>query len=499
MSEQPSSYRQIIKATSIFGGVQVFQIIIQVIRSKFIAVLLGPSGMGIAGLLTATTGLISSLTNFGLGTSAVKDVAAANTTGNEIRIATIVTVLRRWVWITGLLGSVIILFLSPWLSQLTFGNKDYTVAFMWLSITLLFQQISTGQLVLLQGMRKLQHLAKASMTGSLFGLLISVPIYYFYGIDGIVPAIILSSITTMVLSWYFASKVVIQPVVVTRARTLAEGREMLKMGLMISLSGLIGLGVAYIVRIYISHKGGVEQVGLYNAGFMIINTYVGLVFTAMGTDYYPRLAGVANDRSKTNSAINQQAEVAILILAPILAIFLVFINWIVILLYSTKFVEISGMIHWAALAIFFKAATWAIGFILLAKGASKIFFYSELASNFYLLLFNLVGYKYLGLDGLGISFLLSYIISFFQVYLIAKIKYGFAFERVFYKIFTIQVIIGILCFLTVIMISAPYSYLVGFTLIIVSTLYSLKELDKRIGLKALFPFINKISKNSKLL
>jgi len=67
--------------------------------------------------------------------------------------------------------------------------------------------------------------------------------------------------------------------------------------------------------------GGVAQVGLYNAGFMIINTYVGLVFTAMATDYYPRLAGVANDVSKTNTTINQQIEIAIIILAPILTIF----------------------------------------------------------------------------------------------------------------------------------------------------------------------------------
>ncbi len=44
MSDQQSSYRQIMKATSIFGGVQVFQIIIQIIRSKFVALYLGPMG-----------------------------------------------------------------------------------------------------------------------------------------------------------------------------------------------------------------------------------------------------------------------------------------------------------------------------------------------------------------------------------------------------------------------------------------------------------------------
>ena len=127
--EKKNSYRQIMKATSLFGGVQFFQIIISVVRSKFVAILLGPSGMGVVGLLTSTTGLISGITNLGLGTSAVKNISEANATGNEKRISTVISVLRRLVWGTGLLGAIVTLLLSPWLSQVTFGNRDYTLAF----------------------------------------------------------------------------------------------------------------------------------------------------------------------------------------------------------------------------------------------------------------------------------------------------------------------------------------------------------------------------------
>src|SRR5690554_6822319 len=130
--EQKSSYRQIVKATSLFGGVQFFQIIISVIRSKFVAILLGPAGMGVVGLLTATTGLVAGLTNFGLGTSAVKNISEAKATDNYERISTVISVVRRLVWITGILGAVVTLVFSPWLSQFTFGNKDYTIAFIWI-------------------------------------------------------------------------------------------------------------------------------------------------------------------------------------------------------------------------------------------------------------------------------------------------------------------------------------------------------------------------------
>lgn len=485
MSEQQSAYRQIVKATSIFGGVQVFQILIQIIRSKFIAVLLGPAGMGIAGLLTSTTGLIGSLTTFGLSASAVKDIAAANSTGDQNRIAVVIAVFRKLIWITGILGAVVTLVLSPWLSQLTFGNKDYTLAFVWLSITLLFSQLSAGQLVLLQGMRKLQYLAKANLTGSILGLVITIPLYYVWGIDAIVPGIIIASITSLLRSWYFSSKIEILPVKVPLNVTIHEGKAMLTMGFLISLSSLISVGASYILRIFISNTGGVEQVGLYNAGFVIINSYVGLIFTAMGTDYYPRLAAVAHSNTLCKSTINQQAEIAILILAPILMLFLVFINWLIILMYSFKFIAINDMIYWAALGIFFKASTWAIGFIFLAKGASKVFFWSELLSNSYLLIFNIIGYKLFGLKGLGISFLISYMFSFIQVFFIAKIKFQFSFDKAFVLIFVGQFLLAILCYLTVVFISKPYAYILGSLFIVISVIYSYKELDKRLEIKTL--------------
>jgi O-antigen/teichoic acid export membrane protein len=485
MSEEQSSYRQIMKATSIFGGVQVYNIIISIVRSKFIAILLGPAGMGIAGLLTSTTSFIGTLANLGLSTSAVKNIAAANTSGDSKKVGTSVSVLRHLVWITGIIGTVFTLVFAPWLSELTFGNKDYTFAFILISITVLLSEINAGQFVVLQGMRKLQYLAKANVAGVTFALLTSIPIYYVWGIKGIVPAIILSSFLTLFLSWYFSSKVKIDRVKVDRATLFSEGGDMVRMGFFLSLSSMISMATSYVVRIFISHTGGVEQVGLYNAGFSIINTYVGMVFSAMATDYFPRLSGIANDKGKTKSTINQQAEVALLILAPILTFFLIFINWVVILFYSSRFLTIDTMIHWAALGIFFKAASWPIAYLIIAKGNSKLFFYNELIVNLYMLGLNIIGYQLKGLEGLGISFFVGYLIYLIQVFIIVNRKYTFVFQKTFYEIFGIQFFLGILCFVSSKLLNPPYNYIVGSLIILISSYYSLRELNKRLGLISL--------------
>ena len=483
--ENQSSYRQIMKATSIFGGVQVFNIIIQVIRSKVVAVLLGPAGMGLMGLLTATTGIISSLTNFGLGTSAVKDIAAANNTGDEERISVVITAFRRVVWITGLVGLIVTIVLSPWLSELTFGNKQYTVAFIFLSVTLLFNQLSSGQMVLLQGMRKLKYLAKADVLGSVLGLIITLPLYYLYGIDGIVPGIIGTSLLLVMGSWYFANKVEVKKIVLTSSQTITEGKGMLRMGIMISLSGLLTVGASYVVRIFINRTGGLEHVGLYNAGFVIINTYVGMIFGAMATDYYPRLAAVAHDNNLCRKTINEQAEIGLLILSPILIIFLIFIKWMIILLYSSKFIAMDEMIYWATMGMFFKAVSWSISFLFLAKGTSKLFFWNELVTNIYLLGFNLIGYHFWGLKGLGVSFAGAYLLYMIQVYFVSKLKFEFSFSRSFINIFVIQFGLAMAGFLTIRYLEEPHTYFVGIVLIAISGCYSVIELEKRLGLLSL--------------
>ncbi|WP_422081508.1 O-antigen translocase [Ulvibacterium sp.] len=481
--KESDSYRQILRATSVFGGVQVFKIIIAIIRSKVIAILLGPGGMGIAGLLTSTLELVGSLTNFGLGVSSVKDIAAAHEGKNELRMARVVVVVRRLVWFTGILGALITFVFASWLSELAFGNTEYSTAFLWLSMALLFNQLTSGQYVLLQGMRKLKFLARASMQGSALGLLVSIPLYYYLGIEGIVPAIILTSLLTLGVTRYFSKQVKTQKVNVSFKETRVLGKGMMLMGFMLSLSGLLVVGSLYLIRIFISNTGGIEDVGLFNAGFAIMNTYVGLVFTAMATDYYPRLSGVAYDNKKATVMINQQAEIAILILAPILVVFLLFINWIVILLYSTKFASIDAMLHWMALGMFFKAGSWSIAFILLAKGASKLFFWNELIATIYGLGLNVLGYYLMGLEGLGISFLISYLLYFIQVLILANYKYKFSFHTHFYRIFGVQFSLAIICFFIIKFIPTPWGYLIGLPFIIISGWVSIVELDRRIDLK----------------
>ena len=122
-----TSYRSIFKATSLFGGVQVYQILIQILRSKIIAVLLGPMGVGVLGLFQSAHELVKQITSFGLAQSAVREVSSSYAKGSEVDIAYTISILRKLVWFTGLLGTFILLFASPIFSYTSFGSYEYIV------------------------------------------------------------------------------------------------------------------------------------------------------------------------------------------------------------------------------------------------------------------------------------------------------------------------------------------------------------------------------------
>ena len=95
-----------------------------------------------------------------------------------------------------------------------------------------------------------------------------------------------------------------------------------------SIQGILASIVSYVIRGFIQNDGGVEQVGLFQAGFVIITTYVGMVMNAISTDYYPRLAAINNDNTKCREAVSQQGEIAVMILAPMLTFCLVFMPFL---------------------------------------------------------------------------------------------------------------------------------------------------------------------------
>ena len=479
--EKRGRYRSSFSATVLFSSVQIYQIIIRIIKYKFVALFIGPAGMGIQSLLHSTTDTISAATNLGLNTSSVKTIAAANRDGDKDKIAKNVVALRRLIWITGLVGMLICAILAPLWSQTSFGNSDYTWSFVAISIIILLNQLNKGELALLQGMQQKKQLARANVIGQTLNAVMTIPLYYYFGVKAIVSVFVIGSLISLIISRYYSGKLIVVKVEMSWHETFTYGGEMIKLGFFLSLQFLMSIVVIWVIRNYVSHVGGLDEVGLYSAGTAIVANYVGLVFSAIATDYFPRLAATKSNE-EMGAAVRIQAELTLLLLAPLVVAFLVFIKPVIILLYSDKFLPIEHMMYWAVGAVLLQAMGWAMSYTLLAKAKPSYFFLNELVATIWGLPIKLLCYKYWGLTGFGMATLIVYALYLIQVLFLTKKLFGISYEFSIWKLFIVLNISGFVTVLIKLSFPVAWGYLFGGIIFLMTGLYSLYKLDKKMDL-----------------
>ncbi|MDE7396381.1 MAG: oligosaccharide flippase family protein, partial [Muribaculum sp.] len=248
MSDERSSYKSILRGMSVFGGVQVFQILINLVRGKFIAIFLGPAGSGIASLFTSASVSIQQLSSLGIPMALTREVAKDN--GSQHDIESTVRAGRRAVMLTALLGMIICGGGAWWLSKGTFGTYDYSWQFVLLSIAVAFTLLWNGDQAILQGLRKVNLLSRATLISSITGLVAGVPLYWLLGTDGIVPAMVILAVTMWIFYRHALSKTV-NTSAISRSIDYSIIKRMVVFGLILMSGQFIGSVVIYAANVYI--------------------------------------------------------------------------------------------------------------------------------------------------------------------------------------------------------------------------------------------------------
>lgn len=469
-------------------------ILLRIVRTKILAVLLGPSGVGIIGLYTSITDLVGTFAGMGVGSSGVRQIAEAAGTCDDDRIARTTITLRRAALILGAAGAVTLVVCAYPLSLITFGNSSHTWALAFLAVTIFFGAVSSGQAALIQGMRRVSHLAALSVLGALFGTLFSIPFVFFWGQQGIVPFLIATSAASIGTSWWFARKIKVTRIVMPWKDIWREARGLLNLGIVFMVTGVMTAGTMYAVQVIVVRNLGLDAAGLFQAAATLSTLYIGVILTAMGADFYPRLTAVASDDITVNRLVNEQAEVGLLLALPGIVFTLAFAPLIFQIFYSAKFLAANDVLRWYILGIFLRVICWPLAFIILAKGKGVLFFWTETIANGLHIGLAWWGVLFFGLAGAGIAFFIMYILYTTLIVLVARRLSDFAWSgnnsrRMLYAL----PLVGLM-FLVSHTLTESWSMLLGGLLTVITTFYSLKSLHGIVGPVDVKSFIKKVRK-----
>lgn len=402
--------RTIVKAMGVFGSIQVFNILCSVVRTKLVALWIGPLGMGLFAIFNSAIDMIVNIANFGMRTSATRSISMAS--DNPDKLNRISVAARRWAMWLGALGAIAMIIASPWLSEMSFGDRSHVWGYVILAIAVFANSLTLGEQAVMQGTSMLKKLAQASFYGALVGLILSIPLYYFLGEQSIVPSILCYSLSVLIFSYFIRKKGFgLQGCTLTIKDTLAIGKDFLKLGIFITLTDVVSQTSNYIFISYLNNVANTETVGYYQAGYTLIARYTGLILSALCVEYFPRLSKVAHSNMKLNIFVSQEINIALMVLTPVIVAFILFARLIITILYTDEFFIIQNFITIGIVGMVFRVFSWCMSFVVLAKGRGKMFFIIEVMDIFVFLGAYITAYHFYGLDGFGGAFILWYFIS----------------------------------------------------------------------------------------
>ncbi len=430
MTESASSYRRILKNSSIIGGSSVARVGIGLIRTKVLALILGPAGVGIASLYSGFLNTAGALATMGLGTVGTRQIAEAFSKEDAHAMA---VARRAMLWGTLLLAAAAML--AVWslrsiLARLVLGSSSYASAIGWLALGVGLLVAAAAQSALLQGMYRIGDLARVTVWAAVLNAALGIASLWKWGEHGLIGYALAGAFASPVVGYFYVSRL---PKAEEHAVAWSEIAK--------EWSALLRLGVAYVggglsltltqlwIRVFLGKSLGQAALGQYQAAWTVSTYYITFILTAMATDYYPRLTAVIHDRDGACRLVNEQSEVALLLSTPVFVAMMAMAPLAMRLLYSAQFAPAVVVLRWQVLGDVLKVASWPLGFVMLAAGNGKAFFWSESVTNLLTAVLVVLLTPLVGLRITGIAYLATYSFYLPLVYWLARRHAAFRWSR----------------------------------------------------------------------
>lgn len=412
--------RRIFGAIGVFGSVQSLSIVCAVVRAKLGAIWIGTSGTGLISLFNSTLSMMQSTSQLGISSTAVREISI--TPDNESRAAT-ARLVRSMALLLGMAGMLATAVLAPLLSQWTFGDFSQTASMAALAPVVLLSVLTAGEHAIMQSFGRLADLARSGATGAVAGVILTVPLLYFFRLDAVVPIIIIYGCTSYAaaLRWAVRLPAGRRP---TIAETWRHGRGMLSLGLYMTGGSIVATVAAYVFSTFLNRSYSTETVGIFQAGYTVANSYVGILFTASSQEFYPRISSAVASPWRTSTMISHQAWVLQSLLLPLSTLLICGCGIAVRILYSEPFVPAVPFICVAMLGMPLRALSWNMTFAILARGAGGAYLAIETASAVFYLCMNLVIFSTCGFAGAGAAMAAMYALDTAIAGYVLRKRYG---------------------------------------------------------------------------
>jgi PST family polysaccharide transporter len=387
-------FARILRSSALMGGAAGVSLIAALIRNKLIAMLLGPAGLGVFGILSQYAGMMSQIFGLGAGSTAVRHIADVDEEHRLQRESEV----RSFTWKVSAIGAIgaaaLALPVCYW--SLDGPENLHLMAIAGLAAPLLI--VAGAWSAVMQARKQIGDLAKVQVISAIIGIVVSAPLVWFFGAIGAATSIVVvAGLPSLVIYLMRRSPASCGPASDDGARKL------LRLG--VAMLGIIAVTQLslYATRILIVSYAGMEHSGFYQAALTTAGSIPNFIFVAMGVDYFPRVAA-ARDEDEILGLTNGQIQAGIMMALPLFAGLILFGRQLLTLLYSDDFTPAEDVQGWMIWGVACRLVTWPIGYWLMAKASAKEIFVIEGAGAAMAPLLTLALLPQFGFSAVGIAY-----------------------------------------------------------------------------------------------
>ncbi|KPJ61633.1 MAG: hypothetical protein AMJ46_00615 [Latescibacteria bacterium DG_63] len=425
--------KKLVTSTALVGTASLFGVLVALIRTKLLAEFVGTAGLGLLAQIGNFLNVMSALASLGIGVGMAKYVAEFSSERDYQSLARLKRSGIVPTWIASIVAVLLAWGFSRRIAELLFGRPElaWAVIVSVLAVPVLVQ--TSFHLAILQGLKRMRHYATSNAIGAAAGLVILVPLVYFFKWNGAVFHLVAAGTLGFLVIKVISRRLVVEYFKTAYAHT---DNTLLKELLAYGVSSL-AVGALYwvnllAIRSVIVHRLGADANGLYQVAVGISFQYLMLILGSISTYCFPRLSELKESGS-IREELRGSLRLTILLVTGCASMLLLLRHWLVPLLFAAEFQQAERLLPVQFIADFLKATAWMLGIWLLPQGRLRVWVGLDVIMNsvligaFLFLLSRMVHLNSLALMAAPIAHCFAYLIHCCLNYSYARRSIGFSF------------------------------------------------------------------------
>jgi antigen flippase len=399
-------------------------LVLAALRTKLVAVELGPTGVGSLALLVSFIGFASLVAELGIGNSAVREIAAPQGRDSDGERDAVRFALRVSAGVLSIVGAGVVAVAAGPIARDVLHGPNLIDETRVSAVALAAGVVGAAAMAELRGFRQVRMLALLPPLAALVSTLATL-VAWATSINLLSVVIVAPPVCIAAFGLASLKRLPPLPKRLPLAVVAAGARRLITLGLAFVLNaGIAALG-ALLLRLLINRRLGTSDTGEFQAAFAVASAAVSFLFAALATDYMPLLSRTADDARSLNRAANTQLLVAVLVAAPGVTVLIAGAPAVVAVLYSSAFHDTAKLLRIMLLGDFLRLAAWTVGYILIARRARRLFVATELLYNTLLVLATALLIPGLGLEATAVAYVLAQVASLAWTLVFAHSTSGF--------------------------------------------------------------------------